>query len=68
MATWNLVACCRATSPRPPDRMFGDLPPAMRRRWALGRLAALLLVLWASREGVDWPALWALMLEHVSKK
>lgn len=47
--------------------MFGDLPPPMRRRWALGRLAGLLLVIWASREVVDWAALWVLVREHVSR-
>ena len=47
--------------------MFGDLPPPMRRRWALGRLVGLLLVIWASREVVDWAALWVLVREHVNR-
>ncbi len=38
----------------------------MRRRWAWGRLVALLLVLWASREVVNWPMVWALVRQHLA--
>ncbi len=64
----NGVQWCDARQPGPRlvIPMFRELPRPMRRRWAWGRLVALLLVLWASREVVNWPMVWALVRQYLA--